>query len=1413
MNQKNQKSKMVSFVLVLLLFVSIFSTINVNANFVTLTEDGLVYDEFNNPLDLDVMVNCSNQAGRINLTKGNPSYEYDYAKKPQNLDVWYHERTFLPNNFLGKIIAQYVSPTLLFGNSITHSSDLVKIGSINDGKELNTTGKKFSTTNPVPANPIQHYRFTIEQEKDLIDHVSINWWHGPFQTDSNLKNINMYIWSNGSILPSWKNVSEVIYNSTNIDKTDDAPDLQYDFTDTNYINDECYIDILIVGTPDHDGDQSMLFTDFINVSVFTIKGYYSEGYVISTPIEPSDLGGWEKVFWESSEYSEKSGVTIQVLDEDKNLIEDFSSTDTPFDISDIDESKIRLKAVLHSTSPYTTPMLYSWGVMWQKENGYIDTFDSTYRIEETIGTMVDSGEIGVSSYYSDWEFFGKYPDNTREYDGKTINSEPDSDFWHTDYGFGGGFRLPVVSEGLVYIASSEDNKIYAFNETADSEIFTQKPMDKSNALPFEVDSCLAVTEDYVIVGTAEYNEKNKIYALDKYDLSNQEWVYPADDDKICFSAPPTIYDGKLFVTSWGGRLFDLPFLSFINQYLGGNNKLISIDINTGAEIWQTDLPAGSLSAPAIGGEFVYAGCQNMYGSSMFAFEIDSGEEVWNQTVGIIGRSSPVFANDKIFILSNEKVNISKTGDYKINCLNALNGNVLWNKSFGQMEITNFAKGLKSATFFYKLIEGFAPISTPAYHEDTLYVVAPNGTLLALSDGGSVKWSYDLSGEYLDVSFYTASPLVVGEKLYVVTGNANVYCFDVDDDKPIWQYQIHDPDEYILKFLPPDIMASPVLADGLLFVSTTENPVNLSGRIYCIGDYAPNSKGTVKSTTIHVPNGKWWDEFKAVKTNTTENTITFSLLDKENNVLKTFTNYNDDYVDISDIKSNGIKIYASFNVLNASEDYPIIDSWEVTWTPETGVPVFLDETFEPGEDGWINLDLDECSIEVKDTEYDDILSGIDVESAKFRLGYVPKNSDTEKYSSWYTATSEDDSGIEQTKIVADIKSLDLKMSELINITFSIRDLAGNLAISNTTTFRVDTVKPLSEITDSSSLLEEYNDVFVVQAEAEDQAGFSGDTNISGISKVILKYQYRNSSSGTWSNWTTFTEKPLPFSCYFGKEEKTNDELASGHYRLVTIAVDKAGNYENLDSNKITDSFLLDLIAPELLNDFEEVSEQKSLPTFSIEIQDDYELDSLYYQLDNQNEWNEIQTDIGEKNAIIEWTMQEEKWIEFREGIQRTVYFKITDKVGNTYVTDEKYALKITKDESMNDLYVDLSDFSDWHWDELFKITAQIPSEINVGSIQLFYRYSEDNETWTSWKQVGSSKTNGPYSWEFTAINRSGNYQFYVKVTDTSGAIYTSSVENIELTLLPVHHTVLVIALAIILLILSLFVIKKIRAKKQ
>ena len=161
------------------------------------------------------------------------------------------------------------------------------------------------------------------------------------------------------------------------------------------------------------------------------------------------------------------------MDEAGNVIQSLDGNDEGFTTSPIDLSslnagaypKIRLMANFTSKSLPYTPRLYNWGVMWQtKENVFRDSFSNTYRIDESHGVEFENGDVKISEFYSDWEIFGKNPANTRSYIGPPAQRGTNETYWFSEYksDIGGGFRSPVVSDGVVYVAS-KDKRIYAFN--------------------------------------------------------------------------------------------------------------------------------------------------------------------------------------------------------------------------------------------------------------------------------------------------------------------------------------------------------------------------------------------------------------------------------------------------------------------------------------------------------------------------------------------------------------------------------------------------------------------------------------------------------------------------------------------------------------------------------------------------------------------------------------------------------------------------------------------------------------------------------------------------------------------------------------------------------------------------------------
>ena len=75
--------------------------------------------------------------------------------------------------------------------------------------------------------------------------------------------------------------------------------------------------------------------------------------------------------------------------------------------------------------------------------------------------------------------------------------------------------------------------------------------------------------------------------------------------------------------------------------------------------------------------------------------------------------------------------------------------------------------------------------------------------------------------------------------------------------------------------------------------------------------------------------------------------------------------------------------------------------------------------------------------------------------------------------------------------------------------------------------------------------------------------------------------------------------------------------------------------------------------------------------------------------------------------------------------------------------------------------------------------EIPLDITVNAFDydsgvqevfFYYRYSDDNTTWTDWMLYGENKIASPYTWQFTSPNGTGYYEFYSQAVD--------NVDNLE-----------------------------------
>jgi len=376
---------------------------------------------------------------------------------------------------------------------------------------------------------------------------------------------------------------------------------------------------------------------------------------------------------------------------------------------------------------------------------------------------------------------------------------------------------------------------------------------------------------------------------------------------------------------------------------------------------------------------------------------------------------------------------------------------------------------------------------------------------------------------------------------------------------------------------------------------------------------------------------------------------------------------------------------------------------------------------------------------------------------------------------------------------DLSELDFSenITELISIRFYIEDKAKppNSNEFFFDDFILDTEKPYSHISNTEDISNKINTTSVkITAVAKD--------NRSDIDHVTL--YYRALANTSWSSFSS--DNTIPYSWSFS--------IASGEYELCTIATDRAGNNEDYPTEGDV-SFIFDPNPPDAPS-FDSEYRFDELPEFSIEFTDDYKLKSVEYRLNfnETNEWIKINDeDINKKSYTGNWNLTQDDWNYMVEEESYYMYFRLIDSLGNQYVTaSASEAVKIIKDFDIDETIpydLNLSDFQEWHWDNVFTISVNVTGEDNVTNLQLQYSYSADNITWSEWEKYEDNQTVPPFIWNFTAEAGSGYYRFKTVVWDTSGNVAISQVKSVSVTLFPMIPIIIIMPLAVILILVTAF----------
>ncbi len=256
-----------------------------------------------------------------------------------------------------------------------------------------------------------------------------------------------------------------------------------------------------------------------------------------------------------------------------------------------------------------------------------------------------------------------------------------------------------------------------------------------------------------------------------------------------------------------------------NVYMQGTQGTLAAFTPDGKELWTIPMmelygrltfPNGRTASPVIDQDLVITrgitanwGANGPAGDRVYAFDKRTGELVWASGDGQRPMDS-CFARPYLTFLDGKRVFITSTGDGSIFCGNARTGDPLW--------VIPIAKaGINPSVLVHNNDKVIAIYGTP-YEPGQLIAlkiphVRPTNNLPVVVERSQVElWNNPLSTS-------ASSPILVGDRIYVVSEKGNLCSVDVNTGQIVWQMAIGIEQRN----------SCPLYADGKLYVPMLDDP--------------------------------------------------------------------------------------------------------------------------------------------------------------------------------------------------------------------------------------------------------------------------------------------------------------------------------------------------------------------------------------------------------------------------------------------------------------------------------------------------------------------------------------------------------------------------------------------------------------
>lgn len=316
----------------------------------------------------------------------------------------------------------------------------------------------------------------------------------------------------------------------------------------------------------------------------------------------------------------------------------------------------------------------------------------------------------------------------------------------------------TIGDDLVYVAAGP--QVFAINLTNGIEQWRFPERAKANVFFY---AAPALTEDGQLI-VAGYD--HVLYSLDPA-TGKTKWTFKGARDR--YIAAPVVTEDRIYAPNADYRLYALdlkgnlqwtfeggqsfwgaPLLEGESLYIGSlDRKVYALRASDGKKLWERDLGAAILSAPATAeGQPLFVSAFN---GVLYALDKSNGEILWQKDLGARLWSAPLIVNDRLYI-----------GDEagRLHALDIATAKELWQADAGSAILNPpillpdslLALGGEDGRLQVLTLDGTPEwqqtirgklYGAPVWANDLILVAPVEGdyVLLALTSSGAQKWAF------------------------------------------------------------------------------------------------------------------------------------------------------------------------------------------------------------------------------------------------------------------------------------------------------------------------------------------------------------------------------------------------------------------------------------------------------------------------------------------------------------------------------------------------------------------------------------------------------------------------------------------------------------------------------------------------